>query len=128
MQSFVLKKIKMSSEELSTNWQKENHNLSTIKIPWPEIVVEFCKDMNMLGWKVDFQQFGSLKDLEGFIFQQFQTSPSSLKELLYRMSISENHMGQALAGITLDEFPKIYASFIVQRSAERIELRKKFSD
>jgi hypothetical protein len=44
------------------------------------------------------------------------------------MSISENQIGQALAGITIADFPKIYAAFIVQRSIERIDLRKKFSD
>ncbi len=118
----------MSSEELSTNWQNEKHKLVKGEIPWPDIVIEFCKDMNMLGWKVSPHQFERLSDLEQFILAQVQISPSSLKELLYRMSISENQIGQALAGIALNDFPKIYAGFIVQRSIERIELRKKFSD
>jgi hypothetical protein len=107
--------------------QKENHNIVPIQPYWLDIVHDFSKDMNLLGWKVDIGLFPNQESLVAFIQDMFVKDRSMLVELLYRMNISENEMGQALANADKYNFAVIYCRKIIERSIQRIELRKRFS-
>lgn len=95
---------------------------------WEFIVLDFTKDMNLLGWNVSPDIFPNPEALISFISGVYIKNKSLLIELLYRMNISESEMGQALAHIQQNEFASIYSQKIIDRSIQRIELRKRFSD
>lgn len=107
--------------------QKENHNIARFQPQWIDIVHDFSKDMNLLGWNVDIGLFPNQESLIAFIQDMFVKDRSMLVELLYRMNISENEMGQALANADQFNFAVIYCQKIIERSIQRIELRKRFS-
>lgn len=107
--------------------QKENHNIALAQPQWIEIVRDFSKDMILLGWKVNIELFPNQESLLDFIHDMFLKDRSMLVELLYRMNISENEMGQALTNANKDNFAGIYCQKIIERSVQRIELRKRFS-
>jgi len=108
--------------------QKENHDLISTATPWETIVLDFTKDMNLLGWNVNMDMFPNPQSLESFVAGVYVQNRPMLVELLYRMNISENDMGQALANIQPNEFSSLYSKKIVERSIQRIEWRKRFSD
>jgi hypothetical protein len=105
----------------------ENLNIAHNPPSWIDIVNDFSKDMNLLGWKVESSIFPNEQALIDFVQGMYTKDRGMLVELLYRMNISENEMGQALANADQSNFASIYCRKIIERSIQRIELRKRFS-
>jgi hypothetical protein len=106
---------------------KENHSIAIAAPSWSEIVSDFTKDMNLLGWKVDVGLFPHQQALIHFVEAMYIKDRAMLVELLYRMNISESEMGQALSNANQSNFASIYCEKIIERSIQRIDLRKRFS-
>jgi hypothetical protein len=94
-------------------------------IPWDELVKEFIKDMNMIGWSISPDTIVDVLDLEKVIKEKLKISPNEITALFYRMGIEENRAGLALANKKMAEGVAEIALLVLNRSKERIILRKR---
>jgi hypothetical protein len=94
-------------------------------IPWNELVKEFIKDMNMIGWSISPDTIVDVLDLEKVIKEKLKISPNEITALFYRMGIEENRAGLALANKKMAEGVAEIALLVLNRSKERIILRKR---
>jgi hypothetical protein len=94
-------------------------------IPWPDLVKEFSKDMNMIGWNVDAQLIENRAVLQQLVREKLKISPNEITALFYRMGIDENRAGLALANKQIIEGIDEICSLILKRSEERIILRNR---
>ena len=92
-------------------------------IPWSELVKEFSKDMNMIGWNVEENQIKNWDALQQLVKEKLKISPNEITALFYRMGIEENRAGLALANKQITEGIDEICTLILHRSEERIILR-----
>ena len=92
-------------------------------IPWSELVKEFSKDMNMIGWNVEENQIKNRESLQQLIKEKLKISPNEITALFYRMGIEENRAGLALANKQITESIDEICTLILHRCEERIILR-----
>ncbi len=94
-------------------------------IPWPELVKEFIKDMNMIGWNISSDAIHDREDLKKVIKDKLKISPNEITALFYRMGIEESRAGLALANKQVADGITEICSLIMSRSEERIILRSR---
>ncbi len=94
-------------------------------IPWNELVKEFIKDMNMIGWSISPDTIVDVLDLEKVIKEKLKISPNEITALFYRMGIEENRAGLALANKKMVDGLAEIVNLIINRSKERIILRNR---
>ncbi len=81
--------------------------------------------MNMIGWSISPDTIVDVLDLENVIIEKLKISPNEITALFYRMGIEENRAGLALANKKMAEGVAEIALLVINRSKERIILRKR---
>ena len=81
--------------------------------------------MNMIGWSISPDAIVDVLGLEKVIKEKLKISPNEITALFYRMGIEENRAGLALANKKMAEGVAEIALLVLNRSKERIILRKR---
>jgi len=102
--------------------------MNSIDLTWLEIAADFQKDMDLLGWNLPptFFEAGP-QSLENLIRDLLHTHPHQVREICYRLSISEWQLSQILLQKDKAQLANEIAELIMARCKDRIQLRKLFS-
>lgn len=102
--------------------------MDAIDFTWIEIAADFQKDMDLLGWNLPAYYFSEgPQSLEHLIRDLLHTHPQQVREICYRLSISEWRLSDILVQKDKHLLASEITQLIIDRCRERIQLRKSFS-
>ncbi len=102
--------------------------MDAIDFTWIEIAADFQKDMDLLGWNLPAHYFSEgPQSLEHLIRDLLHTHPQQVREICYRLSISEWRLSDILVQKDKHLLASEITQLIIDRCRERIQLRKSFS-
>ena len=102
--------------------------MDAIDFTWIEIAADFQKDMDLLGWNLPAHYFSEgPQSLEHLIRDLLHTHPQQVREICYRLSISEWRLSDILVQKDKHLLASEITQLIIDRCRDRIQLRKLFS-
>lgn len=102
--------------------------MDAIDFTWIEIAADFQKDMDLLGWNLPAHYFSEgPQSLEHLIRDLLHTHPQQVREICYRLGISEWRLSDILVQKDNHLLASEITQLIIDRCRVRIQLRKLFS-
>ena len=102
--------------------------MDAIDFTWIEIAADFQKDMDLLGWNLPAHYFSEgPQSLEHLIRDLLHTHPQQVREICYRLGISEWRLSDILVQKDKHLLASAITQLIIDRCRERIQLRKSIS-
>ncbi len=102
--------------------------MDAIDFTWIEIAADFQKDMDLLGWNLPAHYFSEgPQSLEHLIRDLLHTHPQQVREICYRLGISEWRLSDILVQKDKHLLASEITQLIIDRCRDRIQLRKLFS-